>query len=332
MSAPLPPLAQGIPAVATAGYRSLQAWVEQHAAGIALNLLVALALLVVGRIVIRHVDRIVRKFLHDSPRVNALLENFLGHMLSKVLWTLLVLMVLQRVGVDVGPLLAGVGVTGFIAGFAFQDALGNLASGMMIALNSPFQVGNYVEVAGVGGTVHDVNMMATTLLTPDNKRVVIPNRQVWGATITNYTAMDTRRVEATAAIAYGADIGKAREVLRAVVSSNPLCLATPAPTVEVVAWGDSAIRFAVRPWVKTSDYWTVLFALNQSMKEALDQAGHPDPVPATGRPPAQRLELGTLVQFAAFRLAPARQVRHAGDTFHPTIVQSHERETRPWQA
>jgi small conductance mechanosensitive channel len=265
--------------VAHASYRSTEHWLRQQGLSLLLDAVVIAVLLVVGRWVIGRVDRVVRKFLRDSPRINALLENFLGHALSKVLWLLLLLMVLQRLGIDVGPLLAGFGVTGFIVGFAFQDSLANLASGMMIALNSPFQVGNYVEVAGVGGVVQDVNMMATTLLTPDNKRVVIPNKQVWGSTITNFTAMSTRRVDATVSIAYGADIGKARDVLRQVVAAHPLCLVEPPPAVEVLSLGDSAVNFVVRPWVKTADYWKTLFSLNQAIKEALDESGIPIPFP-----------------------------------------------------
>lgn len=270
---------EAVVSLVQASYASTEDWITHHGVTFAIQAVSTLLLLLAGRFVIHRSDRVVRKFLHDSPRVNALLENFLGHVFSKVLWTLLILMVVQHLGIDVGPLLAGFGVTGFIVGFAFQDSLSNLASGMMIALNSPFQVGDYAEIAGVGGVIQDVNMMATTLLTPDNKRVVIPNKQVWGATITNYTAMATRRLDATVSIAYGADIGKTREVLRQVVMANPCCLPDPAPVIEVLSMGDSAVTFVVRPWVKTTDYWDTLFALNQAMKEALERAGIPIPFP-----------------------------------------------------
>jgi len=150
---------------------------------------------------------------------------------------------------------------------------------MMIALNMPFQVGDYAEIAGVGGTIKDMNMMATTLHTPDNKRVVIPNKQVWGSTITNFTSLSTRRVDAMVSVAYGSDIGKTREVLRRVVESHPLCLPEPVPTIEVLSMGDSAVKFVVRPWAKTADYWKVMFSLNQSMKEALDREGIEIPFP-----------------------------------------------------
>ncbi len=254
-------------------------WLAQHGPQLLWRAFLVVLLVLAGGAVIRRVDRVVRKFLRDSPKVNALLENFLGHVVSKVLWTVLVLMILQTVAVDVGPLLAGLGVTGFIIGFAFQDTLANLASGMMIALNSPFQVGDYVEISGVGGAVKDVNMMAVTMLSPDNKRIVIPNKQVWGNTILNYTAMDTRRLDATMSVSYGADIAKAREVLRSVVAAQPACLADPPPTIEVMSMGDSAVNFVVRPWVKTTDYWTTMFALNQAMKEPLDRAGIEIPFP-----------------------------------------------------
>lgn len=258
---------------------SLRGWAVRQSGPLLARVVLAVVLVLVGGAIIRRLDRVVRTFLRDSPKVNALLENFLGHVFSKVLWTVLVLMVLQTLSVDVGPLLAGLGVTGFIIGFAFQDSLANLASGMMIALNSPFQVGNYVEVGGVGGVVKDVNMMAVTLLSPDNKRIVIPNKQVWGNMILNYTAMDTRRLDATMSVAYGADIAKTREVLRAVVAAQPTCLTEPPPTIEVLSLGDSSVNFVVRPWVKTADYWSTMYALNQAMKEALDGAGIEIPFP-----------------------------------------------------
>jgi small conductance mechanosensitive channel len=170
-------------------------------------------------------------------------------------------------------------VTGFIIGFAFQESLGNLASGMMIALNEPFRVGDYVEVGGNSGTVKDMNMMATTLSTPDNKKVVVPNKNVWGSPITNYTALETRRVDLTAGISYGADINKAKEVILGVLKDQAAVLDDPAPTVEVIEMADSSVNLVVRPWCKTADYWSVVFSVNHAIKEALDEAGIEIPFP-----------------------------------------------------
>jgi small conductance mechanosensitive channel len=150
---------------------------------------------------------------------------------------------------------------------------------MMIALNQPFKVGDYVSAGGVEGVVQELNMMAATLTTGDNKKVTVPNKVIWGTPITNYTAMDRRRVDIAAGIAYGADIGKARAVALEVLRSHPLVLSDPAPLVEVVSLGDSSVNLAVRPWVKPADYWTVFFDVNRGVKEAFDRNGVEIPFP-----------------------------------------------------
>jgi small conductance mechanosensitive channel len=149
----------------------------------------------------------------------------------------------------------------------------------MIALNQPFEVGHYVEVSGTSGAVFEMNMMATTLHTPDNKKVIVPNSAVWGSSITNYTALDTRRVDLVIGISYSSDIGAAKDVLQSVLKENNMVLDEPGPTVEVVEMADSSVNFVVRPWCKTADYWKVHFSVNSAAKEALDNAGIEIPFP-----------------------------------------------------
>ena len=254
-------------------------WLAENGASFVVNVLVAGLLLLVGSHVIRLVTRATRKALQKTGRVNALLQNFLCSVVNKVGWILLVMIVVQRLGVDIAPLIAGLGVTGFILGFAFQETLGNLASGMMIAINQPFKVGDYVAIGGIEGSVMELNMMAATLTTGDNKKVVVPNKVIWGTAITNFTAMDKRRVDMAIGIAYGMDIGKARQVALDVMRAHPLVLAEPAPIVEVLSMGDSAVNLVMRPWTKPADYWTVLFAVNQAVKEAFDRNGIAIPFP-----------------------------------------------------
>jgi len=177
----------------------------------------------------------------------------------------------QRLGINIAPLIAGLGVTGFILGFAFQESLGNLAAGMMIALNQPFKVGDYVSAGGVEGSVQELNMMAATLTTADFKKVMVPNKVIWGTPITNYTAMDRRRVEIGVGIAYGADIAKAKRIAMDVLRANPLVMREPEPIAEVLSLGDSSVNLVLRPWTRPEDYWTVFFAVNQAVKEAFDQ-------------------------------------------------------------
>ncbi|MBQ9431696.1 MAG: mechanosensitive ion channel family protein [Kiritimatiellae bacterium] len=254
-------------------------WLTQNGMAFAINVLWALIILLVGWIVIKVLCATLRKTLDKTPKINPLLKEFFISIARKSCWVLLLMLALRRLGIDIAPLIAGLGVTGFILGFAFQESLGNLASGVMIAINQPFNVGDYVNIGGNEGSVLELNMMAVTIATADNKKVVVPNKVAWGAPITNFAALGTRRVEVTIGIAYGEDIGKAREVILSAVKANPLVLQDPAPIAEVVAFKDSAVVFAVRPWSKSSDYWSVYFQVGQQVKEALDKAGIKIPLP-----------------------------------------------------
>ena len=254
-------------------------WFAENGISFLVNVLVSMLLLLIGAHAIRLVTTATHKALHKTGRVNALLQNFLCSVVNKTAWVLLLMVVLQRLGVNIAPLIAGLGVTGFILGFAFQESLGNLAAGMMIAINQPFGVGDYVSVGGIEGAVRELNMMAATLATADNKKVMVPNKVIWGAPITNYTATDKRRVDLAISIAYGQDIAKAKRIALDVLRAHPLVLADPEPLVEVLALGDSAVNLVIRPWSKPSDYWTVYFTVIQSVKEAFDKNGIEIPFP-----------------------------------------------------
>jgi small conductance mechanosensitive channel len=256
-----------------------QEWLAENGTAFAVNLVVSVLILVVGSFVIRLITKAVDRALVSNKHINSLMEKFLCNVVNKICWVLLLMVVAQRVGLDIGPLIAGLGVTGFILGFAFQESLSNLAAGMMIGINEPFKVGNYVIAGGVEGTVLDLNMMATTMATADNKKVVVPNKLVWGSAITNFSAMDKRRVEMGVGISYGANITEAKKVVLAAVKAVKGVLADVEPTVEVVAMGDSSVNLVVRPWCAPADYWGVFFAGNQAIKEALDAAGIEIPFP-----------------------------------------------------
>ena len=188
-------------------------------------------------------------------------------------------MALEKVGVDVGPIIAGLGVTGFILGFAFQESLGSLAAGLMIAINKPFKVGDFVSVAGLDGSITALDIMAVTLATPDNRKITIPNKSAWGQPIINFSALDKRRVDIAIGIAYGADISLAKKTALEAISAVPGVLADPAPMAEVKSLDDSAVALTVRAWSATADYWNVYFAGIQGVKEAFDRAGVAIPFP-----------------------------------------------------
>ena len=253
-------------------------WARTAGVELAVNLALAAAIFLAGALAIKIVGILVRKTFLRKNR-EGLMANFAVSVATKSLWAIVLVMVLGRLGVDVAPLIAGLGVTGFILGFAFQESLGNLAAGLMIAINEPFKVGNFIEAAGLQGSVVEVNMMATVLSTPDNKRIVLPNKSVWGGPIVNYSAMATRRVDMKVGVAYGTDIAKALDVIRETVLSVPGVLDNPAPTVATAELADSQITINVRPWVKNQDYWTVYSATLQSVKDALGRAGIEIPFP-----------------------------------------------------
>ncbi|MBQ6136696.1 MAG: mechanosensitive ion channel family protein [Kiritimatiellae bacterium] len=248
-------------------------WVAEHGVDFAVNLAIAAAMFIAGWLAIKLVDMAIRKALSRADRKRTLLIDFVVSVVRKGCWTILGVMILGRLGVNVGPLVAGIGATGFILGFAFQESLGNLASGMMIALNEPFKVGDFVEAAGHSGAIVEVNMMATIMNTGDNKKIVLPNKSVWGGPIVNYSAMDTRRVDLSVGIAYESDIDLAVGVIRETLASLPGVLRDPEPRVAVASLDQSSVTLVVRPWCSGADYWNVNASALQSIKEALERAG-----------------------------------------------------------
>ena len=254
-------------------------WITHDGVAFATRAAVALVMLLVGWLVIRVVSAAARRAVSRGRKSNSLFATFIASVVTKTCWAILLIMVLGRLGIDVAPLVAGLGVTGFIVGFAFQESLGNLASGMMIAINEPFKVGDFVSAGGHEGSVLEVNMMATVLATPDNKRITIPNKSVWGGPITNYTALGRRRVDMQVGVAYGADVARALEVIRAAVMSVPDVLPEPEPTVAVAGLDASAVTINVRPWSRSGDYWGVYSATLRAVKEALGENGIEIPYP-----------------------------------------------------
>ena len=242
-------------------------------------MLSALLILLIGGLVVKGIVAAVRKSLAKAKRVDELLRTFICSVVSKTCWAILFVVALGRLGVDVGPLVASLGVTGVVLGFAFKESLGSLASGLMIALNHPFRVGDYIIAGGVEGSVTELNMMATVLATADNKKITVPNASVWGSAITNFSALGKRRVDTVVGVAYGTDLTKAVEVARAALTNVPGVLDDPAPAVAVGSLGKSAVTINVRPWAACADYWAVFSGAQQAVKEAFEREGITIPFP-----------------------------------------------------
>lgn len=262
-----------------AALKQVTSWLTENGLDLALNVLSALLILLVGGLVVKGIVAAVRKSLAKAKRVDELLRTFIYSVVSKTCWAILFVVALGRLGVDVGPLVASLGVTGVVLGFAFKESLGSLASGLMIALNHPFKVGDYIIAGGVEGSVTELNMMATVLATADNKKITVPNASVWGSAITNFSALGKRRVDTVVAVAYGTDLTKAVEVAREALKTVPGILADPAPAVAVSSLGESAVTINVRPWAACADYWAVFSGTQQAVKEAFEREGITIPFP-----------------------------------------------------
>ena len=254
-------------------------WLAEHGLDCAMNIVGAILILFVGGLVVKGLVAATRKALAKSKRVDELLRSFVCSVVSKTGWAIVAVIALGRLGVDVGPLVASLGVTGVVLGFAFKESLGSLASGLMIALNHPFKVGDYIIAGGVEGSVTELNMMATVLATADNKKITVPNASVWGSAITNFSALGKRRVDTVVGVAYGTDLTKAVQVARAALEKVPGVLADPEPAVAVGSLGDSAVTINVRPWAACADYWAVFSGAQQAVKEAFDREGISIPFP-----------------------------------------------------
>jgi len=258
----------------------LRTWVEDEGGAALMRAALFLVILLVSRIIAGLCAGLTARALAASRlQVSALLEEFARGTVRKIVMLVGIIVALDVLGVPVAPLVAGLGVVGFVVGFALQDTLGNFAAGIMILLYRPYDVGHYVEAGGTAGSVVDMTLVSTTFKTPDNKRVIVPNGAIWGGTITNYTANPTRRVDMTMSIGYGDDIDEASRVIEEVVTAHPKVLEDPAPQVEVAELGDSSVDFVVRPWVDNADYWAVKFDLTRQLKQRFDEAGLSIPFP-----------------------------------------------------
>ena len=246
-------------------------WLTDKGLSFAISLIAAILILVIGSFVIKGIVALVGKAVTKSGKGNALFVNFIRNVTSKLCWIVLLVVVLEKLGVNVAPIIAGLGVTGFILGFAFQESLGNLASGLMIAINQPFKIGDYVIVAGLEGTVLTVDMMAVVLATADNKKIVIPNKSAWGAPITNFSALGRRRVDIQIGIDYGCDVSKAIRVALETLPTVPGVLTDPAPAVSVAVLADSAVTLNVRPWAEGANYWAVYNDVQVAVKSAFEK-------------------------------------------------------------
>ena len=242
------------------------------------NLLTAIVIFFVGKWVVNLVIKGMTKAMQKGE-LDTTLRRFIANLARMLLMLFVIIAAINALGVQTASLIALVGAAGLAVGLALQGSLSNFAAGVLIVLFRPYKVGDWIEGGGVSGAVEEVQILTTVLKTGDNKRVVIPNSQIMGSTITNYSANDTRRVDLVVGVSYSDDLDQVRKELQGLVDADERILKDPAVTIAVSELADSSVNFVLRPWVKTEDYWAVYFDLTENVKKRFDEVGISIPFP-----------------------------------------------------
>jgi small conductance mechanosensitive channel len=243
-----------------------------------LKVIAAIAIFVIGRWVAKAVVSMIRKMMRNAE-VDQTLRRFVANMAYIALLAFVVLAALGQLGIQTTSFIAILGAAGLAVGLALQGSLSNFAAGFLMILFRPIRVGDFIEGAGTAGTVEEIAIFTTTLVTPDNKTVIIPNAALTGGNIVNWTVKGTRRVDMVMGIGYTDDIDKAKQIMADILAKDPRVLKDPAPAIAVSELADSSVNFVVRPWVKASDYWGVHNDTHEAVKKAFDAQGISIPFP-----------------------------------------------------
>jgi small conductance mechanosensitive channel len=243
-----------------------------------LKIVGAIAILIIGRIVVGIITGFIKRMLEKS-NTDETLTKFLSALSRTALLVILFIVVLNQLGVQTASFVAIIGAAGLAIGFALQGSLANFASGVMLIVFRPFRSGDFVEAGGSVGIVEEISMFSTIMRTGDNKKIIIPNSGMTGGNIINYSAKETRRVDLIFGIGYEDDLRKAKRILESLLEEDTRILKDPAPVVAVSELADSSVNFIVRPWVKSGDYWPVYWDLVERVKLTFDEEGISIPYP-----------------------------------------------------
>lgn len=256
----------------------IERYVNEYAIPWGINIAMALIIFVVGRIVIGLLLSVFRRLMAKS-KYDQMLIDFLESIISAVLMLFVIVASLDELGVDTTSLVAILGAAGLAIGLSLQDSLKNFAAGVMLLVFKPFRAGNFVEAAGTAGSVQKIGIFTTTMTTPDNKEIIIPNGKIYSDNITNYSAKETRRVDMVVGIGYDSDLLKAKKILLEMCEADERILDEPAPVVAVSELADSSVNFTVRPWVKAADFFAVKWDFTEKVKLRFDEADITIPFP-----------------------------------------------------
>jgi small conductance mechanosensitive channel len=244
----------------------------------AINLTMALVIFVLGRWLAKGISRLVKRLMKKAG-VEEILISFIGNMLYFALLVVVVIAALDQLGVNTSSVLAIFAAAGLAVGLALKDSLSNFAAGVMLVLFKPFKAGDYIEAAGTGGVVEKLRIFSTVMRTGDNREITVPNSQIYGGTIVNFSARDTRRIDLTFGIGYGDDIRQAKNLIEAAMSEDERILKDPEPAILLMELADSSVNLAVRPWVNAAEYWDVRSDLLERVKTKFDTNGITIPFP-----------------------------------------------------
>jgi len=243
-----------------------------------LRVIAAVVVFVVGRWIAKGLTKFLEKVL-NKRQVDPTIVSFVDNMTYIALLVFVVLAALGQLGIQTTSFIAVIGAAGLAIGLALQGSLSNFAAGFLMIIFRPFKVGDFIEGAGVAGTVEKIQIFTTQLKTPDNKTIIIPNAKLSSDNIVNFSEKGTRRVDLVFGIGYGDDIDHAKKVIMDVLAREERILKDPATTIGVVELADSSVNFAVRPWVTADDYWNVYFNLTENIKKSFDSEGISIPFP-----------------------------------------------------
>ncbi|MCF2948308.1 mechanosensitive ion channel [Paraglaciecola aquimarina] len=252
--------------------------VDTYAIPWGINILMAVVIYFVGKIIVGVVVNLFGKLLQRS-KYDDMLVDFLKAIVNALLMLFVIVASLDQLGVDTTSLVAILGAAGLAIGLSLQGSLQNFAAGVMLLVFRPFKAGDFVEAGGAAGVVKSISIFTTIMTTGDNKEVIIPNGSIYGGNITNYSAKETRRVDMVVGIGYDSDLKRAKEVLQEIADADERILKEPAVTIAVSELADSSVNFVVRPWAKTADFWAVKFAFTEAVKLRFDQEGIAIPFP-----------------------------------------------------
>ena len=256
----------------------MSSMIELYVIPWSIKIVLALAIFYIGRMVVSVVVGMVSKLLRGRG-MDEILVSFLTSIMRWVLLLFVIIAALSQLGINTTSLVALLGAAGLAIGLSLQSSLSNFASGVMLIIFRPFTKGDFVEAGGATGVVDNISIFTTTMTTPDNKEVIVPNGAILGNNITNYSARPTRRVDMVFGISYDDDIRKAKQLLEEIIAADERVLADPPPVIALGELADSSVNFLVRPWAKTEDYWRLLWDTTEAVKLKFDEAGITIPYP-----------------------------------------------------